>query len=52
MALSLFSLRGFLTTILTPIIKATKGKMNVSFSCLSDYRKWKSKNNEGKGWTY
>ena len=48
---SLFSLRGFLTTILTPVIKATKGKMNVSFYCLSDYEKWKSKNNEGKGWT-
>ena len=47
---SLFSLRGFLTTILTPVIKATKGKLSVSFYCLSDYEKWKSKNNEGKGW--
>ena len=47
---SLFRIRGFLTTILTPVIKVSKGKNNVSFYCLSDYDKWKDKNSNGKGW--
>ena len=35
---------------MTPVIKVSKGKNNVSFYCLSDYDKWKDKNSNGKGW--
>ena len=42
---SLYRLPGFLTTILTPVIKASKGKNVNQFYCLSDYKKWKENNN-------
>ena len=43
----LFRMEGFNKSMLTPIVKATKGKKIVSFYSLSDYEKWK----EGhKGW--
>jgi len=45
--LSLLQL-GFVTSLLTPIIKATKGKKQISFYTLSDYEKWKLKQNKGK----
>jgi len=48
---SLFSHEGFLTTILTPVIKVSKKKKILEFYCISDYEKWKLKNNNGKGWT-
>jgi len=48
---SLFRQKGFLTTILTPVIKASKKKKVHEFYCISDYEKWKSKNDNGKGWT-
>ena len=34
----------------TPILKATKGKKVKSFYNESDYEKWKTANNGGKGW--
>ena len=44
----LFRMEGFNKSMLTPIVKATKGKKIVSFYSLSDYEKWK----EGhKGWS-
>ena len=44
----LFRMEGFNKSMLTPIVKATKGKQVVSFYSLSDYEKWK----EGhKGWS-
>ena len=41
---------GFVTSLITPIIKVTKGKNVKSFYTLTDYDNWKPKNNNGKGW--
>ncbi len=41
---------GFVTSLITPIIKVTKGKKVKSFYTLTDYDNWKPKNNNGKGW--
>ncbi len=41
---------GFVTSLITPIIKVSKKKTIKSFYNLSDYEKWKSKNQNGKGW--
>ena len=46
-----FRYNGFLTTILTPVIKVSKAKKIIEFYCVSDYEKWKTENNNGKGWT-
>ena len=45
----LFRLEGFNKSMLTPIVKATKGKQVKSFYNLSDYEKWKEK--DLKGWS-
>lgn len=37
---SLYKIDGFLTSMLTPIIKATKGNEVISFYNMSDYEKW------------
>lgn len=42
--------KGFITSMNTPIVKATKGKSVESFYNMSDYEEWKSNNNNGKGW--
>ena len=47
----LFRLEGFNKSMLTPIVKATKGKQVKSFYNLSDYEKWKEKNDGQKGWS-
>ena len=44
----LFRMEGFNKSMLTPIVKATKGKKIVSFYSLSDYEKWKETNT---GWS-
>jgi DNA topoisomerase II len=44
----LFKMDGFNKSMLTPIVKASKGKQIKSFYNLSDYEKWKQ---EKKGWT-
>ena len=42
---------GFMTSLITPIIKAFKGKKKVvSFYNLSEYETWKKENQNGKGW--
>tara|TARA_B100000795_G_scaffold269805_1_gene260475 strand:+ start:2944 stop:6378 length:3435 start_codon:yes stop_codon:yes gene_type:complete len=43
----LFKMDGFNKSMLTPIVKATKGKKVISFYSLSDYEKWKGTH---KGW--
>lgn len=43
----LFRMEGFNKSMLTPIVKATKGKKVHSFYSLSDYEKWSETN---KGW--
>lgn len=45
----LFKLDGFNKSMLTPIVKVTKGKNVKSFYNLSDYEKWKGK--DLKGWS-
>ena len=47
---SLLELEGFLTSLLTPIVKARKGKTTKSFYSIPQYEKWLQKNNDGKGW--
>ena len=47
---SLFKIDGFIVSMLTPIVKATKGKKVLSFYSLPDYEKWKDANNNGKGY--
>ena len=41
---------GFLTCMITPIVKATKNNDVISFYNLTDYENWRKENNEGKGW--
>jgi len=40
---------GFITSLPTPIVKASKGKQIIPFYSLGDYETWK-KNTETKGW--
>ncbi len=40
----------FVTSLITPIIKATKGKNVITFYTLTDYEDWKKLNKNGKGW--
>ena len=47
---SLMKIDQFMTSMLTPIIKITKGKHAHSFFNLTDYDNWKEENDEGKGW--
>lgn len=41
---------GFITTMNTPIVKATKGKQVLNFYNLTDYENWKKENSNGKGY--
>ena len=47
---SLLELEGFLTSLLTPIVKAKKGKTTKSFYSIPQYEKWLQKHDDGKGW--
>ena len=49
---SLFKYPGFLTGMLTPIVKAKskKGKKELKFYSVKDFDKWKENNNDGVGW--
>ena len=44
----LFRLKGFLTTMLTPIIKMRKGKETIQFYSVKDYDKWVQADTSGK----
>lgn len=46
----LFKLNDFIGCMITPIIKATKGKKSKSFYDETAYHKWKQQNNNAKGW--
>ena len=39
----------FITSMITPIVKVTKGKKVISFYNLTDYDQWKQEN-KSKGW--
>ena len=41
---------GFITTMNTPIVKATKGKEIIKFYNLTDYENWRDENENGKGY--
>jgi DNA topoisomerase-2 len=41
---------GFICSLMTPLLKASKKNLTMSFYTVSDYDEWKKKN-EGKGWT-
>lgn len=47
----LLKIRGFLLEFITPIVKVTKGKQEMSFFTLPEYETWLKEHNEGKGWT-
>lgn len=47
---SLLKLPGFLVEFITPIVKASKGKQEVSFFTIPEYERWKELNDNGKGW--
>ena len=46
----LLQVEGFIQSMVTPVVKATKGTKVIDFKMVSDYTKWKDKNNNGKGW--
>ncbi|RYG66342.1 hypothetical protein EON64_09990, partial [archaeon] len=47
---SLLHINGFLQQFITPIVKCTKGKTELSFYTIPEYQSWKEENEEGKGW--
>ena len=47
---SLFQMDGFICTMLTPIVKVSKGGKTQSFYNLPEYEAWKELTNEGKGY--
>ena len=47
---SLLKVKGFLTSIMTPIVKVTKGKNSTNFYNLTDYENWKEKTNDIKSY--
>ena len=50
---SLLTLDGFATSLLTPIVKATKGNVTHSFYTLAEYREWKAAQADGgSGYRY
>ena len=47
---SLLQIPTFLQQFITPIVKCSKGKKEVTFFTIPEYVNWKEANNEGKGW--
>ncbi|RKP07961.1 DNA topoisomerase, partial [Thamnocephalis sphaerospora] len=48
---SLLKVPGFLLEFITPIVKATKAKREISFFTIPEYEAWKEENDGGKGWS-
>ena len=48
---SLLQVPGFLVEFITPIVKCTKGRQEVTFFTIPEYERWKEHNNDGRGWT-
>jgi len=48
---SLMKLNGFITSLITPIVKVKKARNVISFYTLTDYEEWQRNNNNGRGWT-
>eukprot|EP01033_Poteriospumella_lacustris_P010996 gene10996-7824_t len=47
---SLLRIEGFLQQFITPIVKVSKGKSEVPFYTIPEYRNWKESHHDGKGW--
>ncbi|PWN87327.1 type II DNA topoisomerase [Acaromyces ingoldii] len=47
---SLLKQPNFLVEFITPIVKCTKGKQEISFFTLPEYEVWKEEHNDGRGW--
>ena len=47
---SLLRIPEFLVEFVTPIVKVTKGKQEISFYTMPQYEEWKQANDEGRGW--
>ena len=47
---SLLHIEGFLQQFITPIVKCSKGKKEVPFYTIPEYKQWKEANNDGRGW--
>ncbi len=47
---SLLKIPNFLVEFVTPIVKCTKGKQELSFFTIPEYEQWRDANNGGKGW--
>ena len=48
---SLMKINGFITSLITPIVKVKKARNVISFYTLTDYEEWQRNNNNGRGWT-
>ncbi|ORY48818.1 DNA topoisomerase, partial [Leucosporidium creatinivorum] len=47
---SLLKLPNFLVEFITPIVKVTKGKKEISFFTIPEYETWKEETHDGRGW--
>ncbi|BGP42027.1 DNA topoisomerase 2 [Rhodotorula kratochvilovae] len=47
---TLLKLPNFLVEFITPIVKVTKGKKEVSFFTIPEYEAWKRETDDGRGW--
>ncbi|EIW70432.1 hypothetical protein TREMEDRAFT_43154 [Tremella mesenterica DSM 1558] len=47
---SLLRIPDFLVEFITPIVKVTKGKQEMSFYTMPQYEEWKAAHNDGRGW--
>jgi len=47
---SLLNIDGFMSAMLTPIVKVTKGSQKIAFITLQEFEAWRQANNGGKGW--
>lgn len=47
---SLLQINGFLQQFITPIVKCCKGKTELPFYTIPEYKAWKEEHDDGKGW--
>ena len=46
----LLRVKGFVTSMSTPIVKVTRNRNIIPFYTLSEYNEWKQEHNNGRGW--
>ncbi|GAA5960302.1 hypothetical protein JCM3765_002536 [Sporobolomyces pararoseus] len=47
---SLLKLQNFLVEFITPIVKVSKNKKEISFFTIPEYEQWKEETSDGRGW--